>query len=460
MENIKNKIEINRTWHQTCNHINTFIEHHDVEKDGPLSGYVVTLKDNISTKGVATTASSKILSNYTPVFNATVVEKLQQAGACIIAKTSMDELGMGGTNMSAYTGPVLNPFDTRRISGGSSGGSAVSVAIGGADISIGSDTGDSIRKPASYCGIVGVKPTYGRISRYGVIPYASSLDHVGYFTNNVKDSAIVLESLAGRDDKDLTSSSQIVEQYSSYLTKPINGLTVGVLENIVDKINNDNIVQSFNDVISELEKRGATIVKVKLNETLMSAYFATYNIIANCEATANHSNLDGIRFGVQEAGSSVEEIMMNSRTKGFGINVRKRFVTGSYGLFEENQEDVFFKAQRVRRLIVEDITRAMSGIDVLCSPASGQIAPLLNNIKTLDQCDNDEIVVENYMVMANFSGLPSMTVPMTWINEEEKEMPVGLHIMANAFKEGVMFQVAQEIETICNLGDRIAKVSE
>ena len=281
----------------------TMIEPKDNPNQGKLSGIPVILKDNINTKGIRTTASSRILDNYVPVYDATIVKKLNEAGAIFVCKASMDELGMGGTNKNAYTGAVHNPYDLDRISGGSSGGCAVLVASDAAPLAIGTDTGDSIRKPAAYTGVVGVKPTYGRISRYGIIPYASSLDHVGYFTTNIKDAALALEVLAGRDDKDMTSSFKPVEEYSKNLNGDLKGKTIGVLKTVIDEIEDEYVKNTFYEFVEKLKEAGANIKEVEMPREYMELIPPVYKTIANAEATANHSNLDGLRFGMREEAS-------------------------------------------------------------------------------------------------------------------------------------------------------------
>ncbi len=455
--NVYEALEKAKSLNDVLNDVVTFIEPKEeldsLKAGGKLHGIAIALKDNISTKGIRTTACSRILDNYTPIYDATIVKKLKDAGAIAICKTSMDELAMGGTNLTAYTGPVYNPYDLNRISGGSSGGSAAIVASGAVSLAIGSDTGDSVRKPASYCGIIGVKPTYGRISRYGIIPYSSSLDHVGYFTRNVEDASIALEVLAGRDDNDLTSSFKEVEEYSKLLNSDIKGKRIGIFKNVIDAINNKETVKAFNELIKKLESKGAIIKEVKYNDDLMKAILPAYYLIANCEATANHSNLDGIRFGMREDGENTEEIMINSRTKGFGSLIKKRFVIGSYGLLAENQEKLFRKAQKVRRLIVEEVKRSFDDIDCLIAPASGYIAPLLND-KTLDELNDDYLIAGNHMVIGNFTGYPSMTLPMSF----ENGCPIGVNITTRAFDEVNMFNIGLAIEESTGLKNLVAKV--
>lgn len=430
------------------------LENLEQYKDGLMAGVPIAIKDNVCTKGIRTTASSHILDNYIPVYDAQLVEKLRSAGAITIAKTAMDELGMGGTSTTAHTGVVKNPWDTTRMAGGSSGGSAVLVASGVVPFAIGTDTGDSIRKPAAFCGIVGVKPTYGRISRYGVIPYASSLDHVGYFTRNVMDACIGLEVLAGRDDRDMTSSSSEVLAYSKLLNASLKGKKLGVIKNVVDSIQNKNTLDQFNALIEKCRDQGAEIVEVTFDKALMCAILPTYYMIANCEATANHASLDGIRFGVQMPGENTDEVMINSRTKGFGIQVRRRYITGSYGLFVENQEKLFRKAQRVRRLLVDEMKHALGSVDCLIAPASASIAPKLEGHAT-DELAEDYLIAENYMVLGNFSGYPSMTLPMGFF----ENCPLGVNITCRAFDEVGMFNIAAGIEECTGLKDCIAEVN-
>ena len=409
--------------------------------DAAMYGMPVVLKDNVNTKGIRTTASSRILDNYIPVYNAHIVDKLQAAGAVVIAKASMDELGMGGTNRNAYTGPVNNAWDESRICGGSSGGSAALVAAGVVPFAIGTDTGDSVRKPAAYQGIIGMKPTYGRISRYGIIPYASSLDHVGYFTTSVQDTAVALEVLAGRDDRDMTSSNRAVEAYAANLNHDLRGKRIAVLDNVQEAVANPAIRENFDVLMKKLEARGATVTHVRMDDKLMKALMPTYYIIANAEATANHSNLDGIRFGMREAGENVEDVMINTRTKGFCSYVRKRFVIGSYSLFVENQDKIFRKAQKVRRLIVEELNRVLANSDVVIASAAGTIAPLAEESKD-SHLGADNNVAENHMVLGNFSGYPSMTMPTGFA----EGMPIGINMTAKAFDEQTLFNIGLAIE--------------
>jgi len=411
------------------------------ETDSPLYGIPVVLKDNVNMKGTVTSAASNMLKNYNSVYDAFIVEKLREAGAIIIAKSSMDELAMGGTNLTSYAGPVLNPYDKKRISGGSSGGSAVLVSCGAVSMAIGSDTGDSIRKPAAYNGIVGVKPTYGRISRYGIIPYASSLDTVGYFNSCVLDAAKTLEVLAGRDDRDMTSSYKEVDKYSD-IEGNLKGKKIVVLKNVYDLMDKDSWKNLFDSLIERMKEKGAEVTFISMKEELIKAVLPVYYIISNCEASANHSNLDGIRFGLQQDGETYQKIMISSRTEGFTGFIRKRFLIGSYGLFKDNQEDIFRKAQKLRRLIVDDFHNILDNADALIAPASLKEAPLISEAS--DEINENYSVAENYMAVANFSGDPSMTIPAGYLNK----MPVGLNITCKAFKEKEMFDIALGIENL------------
>lgn len=425
----------------------------DRDPKGKLYGMPIVLKDNVSTKGIRTTASSRILDNYVPVYDANIVERLKEQGAIIIAKASMDELGMGGTNKNAYTGKVNNPYDLKRISGGSSGGSAVLVAAGGVAVAIGTDTGDSVRKPAAYNGIIGVKPTYGRISRYGIIPYASSLDHVGYFTTNVEDACTMLEVLAGRDDRDMTSSYREVEAYRELLNSDLKGKVIGILDSVQDTIKEERIKTNVEDLCAKLAARGAQIRHVQMPQELMETILPVYLTIANAEATANHSNLDGIRFGMREDGESVEEVMKHSRTKGFSAYVRKRFIIGSYSLFVENQDKLFRKAQKIRRLIVDHYRALFEECDCIIASAAPTIAPYED--EAMDEALGlERLVADNHMQLGNFSGYPSMTLPSGSIDG----MPIGVNITCRPFEEQTMFNIGKAIEEETGLADHTVEV--
>lgn len=420
----------------------TIIENDVKTHEGLLSDVPVALKDNVITKGVLTTGGSKLLSNYIPPFSATIVHKIKQAGGIIVAKTSLDELGMGGTGTASFNGIVRNPHDLNRQAGGSSSGSGVVVAAKAVDYAIGSDTGDSVRKPASFVGVVGTKPTYGRISRYGIIPYASSLDHVGYFTSNVSQAARMCDVLSGRDPLDQTSLPYEPTNILNTLNDDVKGKVFGIFENVVKAIDEIETLENFEKLCSALVKRGAILKSITMNEDLLRACLPTYYIIANCEATANHSNLTGVNFGLAQAGETIEDIMTQTRTVGFGPLIRKRFIIGSYGLKDENQEALFRQAQKVRRVVVEEFTKVLHQCDGLLAPATSSCAPLLEEANT-NVLSNTHLIAENYMVLSNFSGAPSMTVPSLLVNR----LPHGVNITCKVEDEIMMFNMALAIES-------------
>lgn len=408
-----------------------------------LDAIPYVLKDNYSTKGITTTASSKMLEDYVPVFNASVVNKLNDTQAKLVGKASMDELAMGGTNKSALTGPVCNPWDTRRISGGSSGGSAALVGSGLVPFSLASDTGDSIRKPAGYCGIVGFKPTWGRISRYGVLPYASSLDTLGAFTRNVRDMAIVIENIAGRDHFDMTSSFNEVPHYLDNLNDNISGMKVAVLKTISNEIKNTEIKDNFDMVVNKLKDLGATVEEVEIDKTLLKCVLPVYTIISNAEATSNSACLDGIRFGLRAEGKTTDEIMINSRTEGFGSHIKRRFILGNLALATDNQEKMFRKAQKVRRLIVDEVNKILNSYDIILTPNCGSVAPFIE-YAVEDYLSDEYIILENHLALANFAGTPSLTLPSGMVDG----MPIAVNVMGRLFEEQTVLNIAYALENV------------
>ena len=428
------------------------IENLDVKENEILKGIPGVFKDNYNTEGIKTTASSKMLEDYVPVYNATVVDKLYEAGISLIGKSSMDELAMGGTNKSALTGPVFNPWDSSRIAGGSSGGSAALVGSGVVPFALGSDTGDSIRKPAGFCGVVGFKPTWGRISRFGVIPYASSLDHVGAFTRNVRDMAIVTEALAGRDDRDMTSSNLPVPHYLENLTSDIKGMKIAVLTTVSDEIRNKDIKENFEHVIATLKELGAEVGEVTIPQYLARAILPTYTIIANSEATSNHSCLDGIKYGDRQPGSSTDEVMINSRTDGFGAHIKRRFILGNLALATENQERMFRKAQRVRRLIVEELNKIYSEYDIILTPNSGSVAPKLDEAND-DRLSDEYIILENHLALGNFAGTPSISIPSGFSDK----MPIAVNLMGRVFEEQTVLNAAYALEQALGFANQYSR---
>lgn len=413
-------------------------------QDLKLFNVPIVIKDNISTKGIKTTASSRFLENYLPVFDATVVDKLKTSGATIIAKTSMDEFAMGGFGLTANGGPVLNPFDKSRVSGGSSAGSAALVGAKVVDIALGTDTGDSCRIPASYCGIVGFKPTYGRISRYGVLPYASSLDHVGIFSNNVQNAALLLEVLAGYDDKDMTSSQKSVENYSEMLDLDLSNMTVGIINNVIDAISNEKIKAAFNNLIKRLEEKGIGNRSVEFDQQLFRNQNAMYKIIANAEAVSNHSSFNGLAFGNRVTGDNLEEIMTKSRSENIGLQAKSRYLIGGYSLDINNIDKTFTQAKKVRRMLVNDINKNFNDVDFFIAPASARIAPKVDDDDNVDINSDEHLIANNYMVMDNFTGNPGIVLPLTKI----EGMPVGVYLSSKAFNETQLLSLASLIEEI------------
>lgn len=420
----------------------------EVEKDNLLWGIPYLAKDNFSTKGFETTASSNVLNGYIPLFDAEVIARLKEKKCVLIGKTTLDELAMGGTGTTGHKGITYNPYDPshERMIGGSSCGSAAAIAAGIVPFALGSDTGDSVRKPASYGGSVGFKPTWGRISRFGLFPFAPSLDHVGYFTRYAEDAAILLNALAGRDDKDSTSSFKEVEDYSSYANKPINGSKIAVISEIVDSISDERIKEKFKESLKALEKEGAKIDYVHFPMELLSSIYATYIVISCAEATSNDANLDGIKFGPYYGGKTYQEVMFNARTKGFSELIKRRFVIGSFALMRENQDVLFLRAQRNRAKIVETVNAILKDHDFILVPAAPSIAPKLGS--TSDKLSDEYLIADNHLALGNFAGLPSITLPLSFIDN----MPIGINFMGRAFEEGKVMQIASAFEKISGLG--------
>lgn len=413
----------------------------------PLWGIPFVIKDNFSTKDVPTSASSRILDGYVPLFNATVVERLLVKGAIPIAKAALDELAMGGTGTTGRLGKTFNPWDPthQRMIGGSSSGSAVSVSASIVPFALGSDTGDSVRKPASNAGLVGYKPTWGRVSRYGLFPFAPSLDHVGYFTRSVEDASILLETLSGRDEHDSTSSFKPVENYHSHIGKDIKGMKVAVIKEVIDSISDGEIKKSFNNSLNFLKKQGVTVHEVSMNEALLKAIYPTYIVISCAEATSNNANLDGIKFGPRYEGSSYEEVMMKARTNGFSELIKRRFVIGSFALLAENQDVLFLRAQKARRMIVEAVNKILLDFDFIYLPASPSVAPKF--INSSDRLSSEYLIADNHLAIGNFGGYPSITIPLGL----EDKMPFGGNITGRHFEDGKVLQIANALEHFTGL---------
>ena len=419
------------------------------EADNPLWGIPYVAKDNFSTKGIPTTASSNILNGYVPVFDATVIQKLKDAKAVMIAKATMDELAMGGTGTTGHLGITYNPYDPshQHEIGGSSCGSAVSVADGIVPFALGSDTGDSVRKPASFAGLVGTKPTWGRISRYGLFPFAPSLDHVGYFTRDVYSAAVLLDVLAGRDENDSTSSTRPVEKYESKMNEPIAGKKIAVIQEIYDSLADETLLKAFNHSLDVLKEQGAIIDFVSMDSTLLESLYPTYMVISCAEATSNDANLDGIKFGPYRGGKTYQEVMFNARNEGFSELIKRRFVIGSYCLMRENQEELFLRAQRNRAKIVESVNAILKDHDAIYLPAAPSVAPRFD--QSSDRLSDEYLMADNHLCLGNFAGLPSITLPLGF----ENGLPLGVNFMTGAFQETLLFQLAAAFERASGLAE-------
>jgi len=432
------------------------------ERDSKLNGIPYALKDNFSTSGILTTASSNILKDYVPVYDATVYKKLKNAGAVLVGKTVLDELAMGGTGTTGHTGIVRNPWNKDCMIGGSSAGSASSVALGIVPFSIGSDTGDSVRKPASFGGVVGFKPTYGRISRYGLFAFASSLDHVALFTRNVSDAAIVTDVLKGKDINDMTTLNDDKVKYEDTIDDEIKGKKLFYIKEICGKdtykdTNDsllDEVMNNFHLLLDKAKDAGFVVEEVSIDKELLGALYPTYMCISCAEATSNNSNLTGIQFGPRGEGDSPDSLMFDARTKGFSELIKRRFVLGSYILQKENQEKLFLNAQRVRRMIVDKINDLFKEYDGMIAPCSGGPAPRFDS--SSEVLSDRYLILENHLVIGNFGGFPSITIPYTMVND----MPVGVNITGRVKDDALVLNMAKKIEDLTGLKDIYCEVGD
>lgn len=428
---------------------------HSSNKNSLLNGIPYALKDNFSTKDILTTASSNILKDYIPVYNSTVYQKLIDAGCVLVGKTTLDELAMGGTGTTCHTGVVRNIWDKKRMVGGSSSGSANAVASGIVPFALGSDTGDSVRKPASYVGVIGFKPTYGRISRYGLFAFASSLDHVGIFARNVKDVAIVTDVLKGKDTNDMTSLEDDNINYLDNLDNEIKGRKLFYIKEVINiKTNNketDEIIKNFKENIDKLRELGFIIEEVSIDKKLLEAVYPTYNIISCAEATSNNANLTGILYGPRSNKDNINDMIFDARTKGFSELIKRRFVIGSYVLQKENQEKLFLNACRVRRIIVDKINDLFKKYDGYILPACGTAAPLLEDAS--DKLTEEYLILENHLQIGNFGGFPSITIPCGYVNN----MPISINLTGRAKEDSLVLNMAYHISNKLGNHDIIAR---
>lgn len=431
---------------------------------GKLAGMVVGIKDLICEKGKQATCASSILNNFESVYDATVIERLKSEDAILLGRLNMDEFAMGSSTENSIYGPTRNPVDTSKVPGGSSGGSAAAVAADFCTASLGSDTGGSIRQPASYCGVVGLKPTYGRVSRYGLIAYASSFDCIGPLTHSVKDAAILLETLAGYDKNDNTTSSRAVPDYQHFVDNPEANIRIGVPEEYFGGGLDDEIREGIQDRLSELEQSGAELVPIHLPH--MKYGIATYYILATAEASSNLARYDGIRYGhradIEEveadlkkekealkSGAQLDDIdsplirlYKKSRTEGFGTEVKRRIMLGTYVLSAGYYDAYYAKAQKVRRLIKQDFTEAFEDVDVIVSPTAPTTA-----FKVGANIDNPVQMYLNdiYTISANLAGICGINVPA---GTHSNGLPYGMQFMADTFEEGKLFNAARLVEQL------------
>ncbi len=409
---------------------------------GPLAGVPISVKDNLCTRGVETTCSSKILEGWKPPYDATVIEKLKEAGAIIIGKTNLDEFAMGSSTENSAFGPTRNPHDLERVPGGSSGGSAAAVAAGFSPLALGSDTGGSIRQPAALCGVVGVKPTYGRVSRYGLVAFASSLDQVGPFANTVSDAALALEVISGHDPRDSTSIPEKPLDISGVLDDGVRGMRIGVIEELSGKglggISQD-VLSRVEEAIKVLSNAGADVESASVPASVygLSAYY----VIAPAEASSNLARYDGIRFGPRTEAATTAETMTATRTKGFGDEVKRRIMLGTYALSAGYYDAYYGKSQRVRTLIMNDFAKAYEKFDILISPTAPTTAFPLGD-KTADPMQM--YLQDVCTIPSNLAGHPAMSVPF---GSGADGMPVGIQILAPAMAEREMFQAAKILES-------------
>ncbi len=409
------------------------------EKLEPLAGVPVAIKDNMAIRDLTTTCGSRVLENYIPPYTATAVERLKGAGAIVVGKTNCDEFAMGSTTENSGFFVTRNPHHLDRVPGGSSGGSAVSVASGTSLIALGSDTGGSIRTPAAFCGVVGVKPTYGRVSRYGLVAYASSLDQIGPFSKTVRESAQTLEIICGFDHFDSTSADTAVDGFVKGLDQPVKGLRIGIPKEYFIGGLDPEVKTKIEAGIRVYEGLGCEIHQISLPHTEYAV--ATYYLIATAEASSNLARYDGVRYGLREgADSSLQEMYRRTRHNGFGSEVKRRIILGTYALSAGYYDAYYLKALKVRTLMLKDFQKAFEQVDVILTPASPTVAFKIGE-KTGDPLSM--YLSDIFTITCNLSGLPGMSVPC---GKNTEGLPVGMQLMANHFQEALMLRTAHHFE--------------
>ena len=409
---------------------------------GALTGIPIAYKDLFCTDGIRTSCASKMLDNFIAPYTATAVEKLSQAGMPMLGKTNMDEFAMGSSNENSFYGAVKNPWDLERVPGGSSGGSAVAVAAKLAPVSLGTDTGGSIRQPASLTGITGIKPTYGRVSRFGMIAYASSLDQGGVFASSAEDCALVLQTMSGFDAKDSTSVERDVPDFSATLNDSLQGLKIGLPKEFFGEGLDSSVSEVVNEAIEAYKKLGAEIVEITLPNTHLA--IPSYYVIAPAEASSNLSRFDGVRYGYRcDTPKDLNDMYMRSRGEGFGSEVKRRIMTGTYALSAGYYDAYYLKAQKIRRLISDDFKQAFTKVDVIMGPVAPETA-----FKIGEKSDDpiSMYLSDIYTLSLNLAGLTGMSVPAGFSKADN--MPVGLQIIGNYFEEGKILNVAHQYQQV------------
>jgi len=405
---------------------------------GPLHGVPIAIKDNISIRGMQTTAGSRILENYVPPFDATVIARLEAAGAVILGKTVLDEFAMGSSTENSAYGPARNPWAPDRIPGGSSGGSAVAVAAGMAPLALGSDTGGSIRQPAALCGVVGMKPTYGRVSRYGLIAFASSLDQIGPFARTVRDAALLLEVIGGHDVHDSTAAERHVPAFGQALSGDIRGVRVGVPRDLLEEGVDPDVRRAFDQSLRTLEELGATVQTV----TLPYSRFAipVYYLVATAEASSNLARYDGVRYGMRARAGTLGDMYDETRSAGFGAEVKRRIVLGTYVLSSGYYDAYYLKAQQVRTLIRRDFEQAFDQVDAIAVPTSPTPA-----FRIGERADDplQMYLADIFTVSAPLAGLPAISVPCGFTSGR---LPVGLQLTGRAWDEATLLRIGDAYE--------------
>jgi aspartyl-tRNA(Asn)/glutamyl-tRNA(Gln) amidotransferase subunit A len=407
---------------------------------GPLTGIPFAHKDIFCTRGVKTSCGSRMLDNFPAPYDATVTRKLQDAGAVMIGKTNMDEFAMGSSNETSFYGPVKNPWDESRVPGGSSGGSAAAVAARLVPISTGTDTGGSIRQPAALCGITGIKPTYGRVSRYGMIAFASSLDQGGPFAYSAQDAAILLGQMAGFDERDSTSVDRPLDDYHAMLDNPLSGLKIGLPKEYFGEGLDAGVGAAVEAALDEYRKLGAELVDISLPNTHLAV--PAYYVVAPAECSSNLSRFDGVRFGYRAANpEDLTDLYTRSRGEGFGAEVKRRILVGTYALSAGYYDAYYLKAQQIRRLIRDDFLKAFEQVDVIMGPTAPSTAFRLG-----EKADDpvSMYLSDIYTIAANLAGLPAMSIPAGFVDG----LPVGLHLIGNYFAEGQLLNAGHQYQQV------------